>query len=389
MSLQPMRTPPFVGGTQIDPVTGLPVTGVMGFPMLPPASATTSSRVTPGKVIGGLLGAPNTYGGLLSEQDANAARTRALMTMGASLLSNSGPSPVKRGLGELAGQAILAGQGAKDQYEQQALQTLLLKSQIEKSKQKDKGKLVAALDPVTNKPVYRYEADAEGMAPYEKPGQMAAPVAIRDKDGTTKYVTREEALGREPYSQPQTQVNVSTDRSLYGTLAEKQAAQYSDLYSQAQTAPERIARSQRVKALLDQGAYTGTAANFKLAFGKAARELGYDFGDEIQNTEALASDLAGATLEAIRSSGLGGGNGFSNADRDFLERVTGGKITLEANTLRRLADLNERAARLTVKRWNSTARRLKPEMLDQLGMGVVEEGGGNNMGNGWSIEPVR
>lgn len=359
----------------------------MGVP-LPPVGKATGERASFGnRLMTGLLGPSNSYGGVLDLEDTEAARRRAMMAMSASLLSGSGYSPVRRGTADLIGSALLAGQSAQDEGLQQALQAKLFRSQLAKAQQKDRGKLVPIVGP-DGRPTYAYEADAEGMQPYSKPGQMAAPVPVIGADGKPRYATREDAIGQTPYSQPQTQVNVSTDKNLYGTLAEKQAAQYSELYSQAQSAPERIIRAQRVKSILDQGAYTGAAANFKLGFGKAARELGYDVGNEVENTEALASDLAASTLESIRSSGLGGGSGFSNADRDFLEKVTGGKISLEANTLRRLAELNERAARVTVQRWNSTARRLKPELLDQLGMGVVQESG-NNMGNGWSIEPVR
>ncbi len=352
-----------------------------------PGLSSSASPQQPGlmdRMMNGLFGQQENYGGTLSDGDLKSARQRAVMSIAAGLLAGSGPSSTPRGTGELVGSAILSGQSTHDQAIQSALQMALLKG---KMAQKDRGKLVPVLGD-GGTVTYRYESDAEGMTPYLKPPSMGAPVAIIDDDGKIRYVAREDAIGKTPYSQPQTQVNVSTDKNLYGTLAEKQAAQYSDLYSQAQIAPERIIRAQRVKEVLNRGAFTGTAANFKLAFGKAARELGYDVGSEVENTEALAADLAASTLEAIKTSGLGGGSGFSNADRDFLERVTGGKITLEAQTLRKLADLNERSGRLTVQRWNSTAKRLKPELLDQLGMGLVEEVG-NNMGNGWSIEPVR
>ena len=169
-------------------------------------------------------------------------------------------------------------------------------------------------------------------------------------------------------------VNVNTERNLYGTMAEKQGAANVELYSQAQKAPELLARAQRVKAALgaDSQAITGAGADWLLTGAKVAAQLGFNTGDAAADTEALARDLAAATLDGIKASGLGSGSGFSNADRDFLERVVGGKITLEAATLQRLADLNEKSALGTIQRWNATASRLKPEQLRDLGMSPIE-----------------
>ena len=170
------------------------------------------------------------------------------------------------------------------------------------------------------------------------------------------------------------QVNVNTEKSLYGTLAEQRAKRISELYDQAAKAPEILQRAQRVKALLAPGseALTGAGANWMLVAAKIANQLGINTGNAASDTELLAAQLAASTLDAIKTSGLGSGTGFSNADRDFLERVVGGEITLEADTLRRIADLNERAARRTIERWNATVRRLDPEQLRALGLGPIE-----------------
>lgn len=167
-------------------------------------------------------------------------------------------------------------------------------------------------------------------------------------------------------------VTLSTAKSFGDTLADKQAAQYSELYSSAQAAPETISRTQRIRDVLSQGAFTGTGANFKLEAGKALRAAGFDFGGtESENTEALAVEMARSTLDSIKSSGLAGSQGLTEGERKFLERAVAGQITLEPSTIRRLADLNERVARSTLKRWNETASRIEranPQLLRQLGM---------------------
>jgi hypothetical protein len=173
---------------------------------------------------------------------------------------------------------------------------------------------------------------------------------------------------------PSQTVNVNTEKSLYGAMAEQQGKENVSLYSQARKAPELLQRAQRVKQLLgpNSQAITGAGADWRLAVAKIANQLGFNTGDAAADTEALSRDLAASTLDNIKASGLGAGSGFSNADRDFLEKVVGGKITLEAKTLGHIADLNERSAIATIQNWNATASRLKPEELKTLGMSPID-----------------
>jgi hypothetical protein len=278
--------------------------------------------------------------------------------------------------------AIEAYTSAAPENRQAALSGLLSST----TKPQDAAKLLVAqaMSPKTHekpvaisrdgRPVYVSSDDAIGQTPYDATSD-SAPVAILGDDGKPKLVSRADAIGKTPYDKPtaQTSVNVNTDKSLYGTLAEQQAKQYSDLYSQAQAAPERIDRAARVRSLLQAVPYTGTGADWKLAIGKGAKSLGFNYaGDDLANTELLGRELAGSTLEAIKASGLGGGSGFSNADRDFLEKVTGGSISMDPKSLQRIAELNDRAARSTIKRWNDTAGRLKPDQLQSLGMTPID-----------------
>jgi hypothetical protein len=73
-----------------------------------------------------------TYGGLLTKEDQNAARQKALLAMSAQLLSAGGPQQQRVSFGQALGPALLAGQQAQQQGGQDALQALLLKSQIAK-----------------------------------------------------------------------------------------------------------------------------------------------------------------------------------------------------------------------------------------------------------------
>lgn len=118
----------------VDPRAQAAPQGVMGM-----TAPTTPAARPPGigdRILSGVLGQPNNYGGMLSESDTSAARQRALMAMGASLLSGSGPSPVRRGTGELIGNALMTGAQAQDQSLQNALQAMLLKSKMQPKRSK-------------------------------------------------------------------------------------------------------------------------------------------------------------------------------------------------------------------------------------------------------------
>ena len=54
-----------------------------------------------------------------------------------------------------------------------------------------------------------------------------------------------------------------------------------------------------------------------------------------------------------KNSGLGTGQGFSNTDRDFLEKAVSGQITWDRKSLEDLADINEFVARSSINKWNN------------------------------------
>lgn len=215
----------------------------------------------------------------------------------------------------------------------------------------------------------RYDGAGKEIA--AAPAEPAQPYTLGP--GSKRFGADNQELASVPNAPTAaTNINLNTEKGLYGTLAEQQGKQYSDLYARAQGAPERIERAARVRALLKDGSITGAGANQKLAIARGLKAAGIYQSDDIANTELLGRELAGSTLEAVKASGLGAGSGFSNADRDFLEKVAGGQITQDAATLERIAELNDRAARAEVTRWNETAGRLQPEQLKTLGMQPIQ-----------------
>lgn len=157
-----------------------------------------------------------------------------------------------------------------------------------------------------------------------------------------------------------TNVTVSTEKDYAGKIAGGLAERDLAAIDAAKSAPDAIASSQRIRNILSQQKpITGAGADARLALAKALHVAGITAGGDIVATENLQRELSQATLAAVKSSGLGGGSGFSNADRDFLEKAAAGAISVNADTLARTAELNERVARRNIDAGNAALKRVR------------------------------
>lgn len=145
------------------------------------------------KLRNGLLGTPDSYGGLLDENAQKQAQNAGFMNFGASLLAAGGPSREPTSLGQALGNAMLRGQQGKFDNEKQQLNALLLKKQIEKAQQvqnrnhvignalvDDQGKIIyqgQALDNVYGR-VNPGDFTPESLAKFEKSKNWADLVRI-------------------------------------------------------------------------------------------------------------------------------------------------------------------------------------------------------------------
>lgn len=155
-------------------------------------------------------------------------------------------------------------------------------------------------------------------------------------------------------------ITINTEKTYAGKLAGSLADMDAAALDAARSAPQRITTARSIKQILDAGnVTTGTAAESRLALNKALATAGIIDGSNVKNTEDLASLLGSSTLDAIKSSGLGSGPGFTDNDRKFLERARSGNIEINAGTLRRLADLNEKAGIAAIEAGNKVAERVK------------------------------
>ncbi|NCX05665.1 MAG: hypothetical protein EBW68_07800, partial [Actinobacteria bacterium] len=96
--------------------------------------------------------------------------------------------------------------------------------------------------------------------------------------------------------------------------------------------------------------------------------LGASNDEKIANTELLVSGLAKNTLGAVKSSGLGTGQGFTDKDLSFLQDAEGGRITLNAQTLERLARLSRKAAEGSAEAWNKRSKQIPKTATEGTGL---------------------
>jgi hypothetical protein len=164
-------------------------------------------------------------------------------------------------------------------------------------------------------------------------------------------------------------VNVSTEKKygerFGGLIADQDAAKL----SAAENAPQAAATADRVMDLISTGkVITGTGANARLQIAKALNLAGGTDSEKIKNTEVLVSSLAETTLGAIKSSNLGAGQGFTNADRDFLEKAKAGQLSYDAKSLTELARLSRLAAEKSADSWNNRVKQIPATALEGTGI---------------------
>lgn len=191
-------------------------------------------------------------------------------------------------------------------------------------------------------------------------------------------------------------VPVNTEKSYGSAFGQGLAKNDIDLYEQAQKAPESLETVKTTKKLLDSGkVYVGFGANAKLDLARVGDTLGItgkDTQEKIANTQQLFANRAQATLDSVKASGLGAGNGFTNSDREFLEKAKLGGITYDNTALQKQLDIEERVARASANKWNTRLKSIPKSATEPTGIKEIvlplqgEIDTGTSSGRGWRIK---
>jgi hypothetical protein len=163
----------------------------------------------------------------------------------------------------------------------------------------------------------------------------------------------------------------STGKKYSETFAGELAKNDIDLRDAALNTPEAAGNANRILQTLSTGnVIVGPGAETKLKIAKLLNIAGRNNDEIIANTEQLQKGLASQTLDSIKTSGLGAGQGFTNADRDFLEKAKSGNIEMTSETLRRTAELQLKVAEATANKWNTRVKQIPKSAIEGTGLSV-------------------
>lgn len=176
-------------------------------------------------------------------------------------------------------------------------------------------------------------------------------------------------------STPKTSVTVSTEKKYSEQFANKMADTDIAKMATAEQAPRLAESANRIIDLVQQGnIFTGPVADIKLNIARALNVAGASNEEKIANTESLIAATGQSTLDAIKSAGLGTGQGFTDKDLNFLRGIAGGTIQLTAQTLTELARLQHQTATRSAESWNTRVKQLPKSATE---------------GTGLSLEPIK
>ena len=164
-----------------------------------------------------------------------------------------------------------------------------------------------------------------------------------------------------------------TTAKKYGEVFSAKAAE-SDIAMRdaALTAPKQAENANNILTALNSGQlYLGAGADVKLGLARFLNMAGKDDNEKVANTQILMQGQSQATLNAIKSAGLGTSQGFTDKDLVFLKGIAGGTIALDATTIRKLAELQHRAATESVKKWTTRRSSIPKGALE--GTGIDQE----------------
>jgi hypothetical protein len=162
------------------------------------------------------------------------------------------------------------------------------------------------------------------------------------------------------------------EKTFAGGLAEDQVKKFSILQANAEKAPDVLRSVGESKAILKSGKFfSGSPANVQLEMAKMADAFGLggtDTKDKAANTQTLITNAAGSTLDSIAGSGLGAGQGFTDKDLKFLQEAKSFRIDMTDTNIKRVIDLQERAAKASVNRYNERLSTLPQTSINSMGL---------------------
>lgn len=125
---------------------------------------------------------------------------------------------------------------------------------------------------------------------------------------------------------------------------------YIDSYAKnnqaVESARKTFVTTDQMRQLANSGILTGALADVALPAAKLLVQIGAIDSETVENTEQFIKTAARQTVALLASGVFGTAQSITDNDRKFAEGMAGGDITLTADTIRTLIDMNEYYATL-------------------------------------------
>jgi len=178
-------------------------------------------------------------------------------------------------------------------------------------------------------------------------------------DRDTDRWTEASQLGLQP-APPQVQKIQNITAGMGDELAKVGAKSFSELAENAGKSAAALSTINRSLPTIDN-MFTGAGAEIKLNIARYAEAMGLSGKyivdpASIVDTEAYMANAGQRVAEYIVN--LGAGTGLSDADREYAQAVVAGKITVSAETLKRLLKELKQGAQNKINRYKQTRSRV-------------------------------
>jgi hypothetical protein len=127
----------------------------------------------------------------------------------------------------------------------------------------------------------------------------------------------------------------------------------------AEDAASILQSNQIGRDILNSGAITGAGADFFVGLNQGLKTAGIDagYGDAAANSQAYGATMASNVGKLIKQ--YGAGTGLSDADREFATKAAAGSVNMDEKAIRRVLDINDRAARNIITGHNKKVEGIK------------------------------
>lgn len=192
----------------------------------------------------------------------------------------------------------------------------------------------------------------------QRTGQAAAMIANKITRETGVPVKVSDITKDPNAPQSVTNLTIAQEKAFDQELGKKNVDDIKATQTKARDAASIIDTIHQGRALIDSGAITGVGAEYVTKFGQALSQAGFTQSeDSVANTQAYVALMASNVAKHIKE--FGAGTGLSDADREYATKMAGGDITVSEKSIRKILDLNERAARRTIEMHNKAVKGIK------------------------------